>query len=358
MAQPRFRQYARLSHEPRVRKPIFGAGCRRYLFAVLVITLLAIFAAFLAAIVPVRDSLAGNHAPPSARGAIEPYSQARWYLMDAHASQLESCLAWYHRATGHSATTLAELDGSGFRPFLFLDERNLPVKLLDSSESAESVDDSFLLALMPQQGTTTRILTRRSKENSNIFGIEWLNSSEEETAIKHQSMSSVQGQFLPHNPGFDEIYACFLADVWESAVVGYIVLYLRPPTNLQNLLDGLGLVPNPDCVWPFDPEEEMSVACEGGLINSEIVYWQVTLLNGETRGQAKYWDYYTSYDDPDTPANIVVGSTSSAVVDPNQVLGLKRVMFTPDILMNLIDSVRPPEPEEEKLEEEEQVEED
>ena len=156
-----------------------------------------------------------------------------------------------------------------------------------------------------------------------------------------QTYTSVHAQFLPDSPRFDEQYMSYLSELWMSAVSSFVVLYQRPPSNLDDLIDGLGLAFNPDCVWPFDPETNIQASCEGGIIDGKIVYWQVTLANRQTKGQARYWDSYTTYNDPDTPERIVTATTTSTVVDPSLVEGQRKVMFTSEIIRQGLESVRP-----------------
>jgi hypothetical protein len=352
MPQPRFRQYTSLAHEQR-KKGGVAPGCRRAFLLVIVVFVLLVLAAVLVGITPVRNSLKGEYSPPSNRESIAPYSQSGWFLADAHASQLASDLAWYHRIKGRPAESVSDLDTVGLRPFLFLNEKNLPVQVMDSGADIISIKDAFLLAILPNEETSGGYLVRRSAESANIFGKTWTEPTEERVSVNPQSLTSVHAQFLPNEAGFDAEYMCFLTEVWENAVASYVMLYQKPPSSLDNLLDGLGLVPNPDCMWPFDPERPLSVSCEGGLIDGKIVYWQVILPGVGTKGQARYWDSYTAYDDPDTPEKIVTATATSTVVDPGLIDGQRRVMFTPDLVRAKLESVRPPapDPEEETVEE-------
>ncbi len=344
MAQPRFRQYTRLAHTPKERKPLFGPGCRRGFLGVLVVFALLLLVALLVIVTPVRNSLGGEYKTISSLESVEPYSRARWMLADGHTAQLSAGLGWFQKSRGESALNTTELDSAGFRPFIFFDEQNLPVVILDSSADPADFSEDFILAILQSSGVSSSFMSRRTREYGNVIGTNW---PEQDEQIIPVEVTSVHAQFLPDRTMFSEEYMCYLSEVWESMVSSFVMIYQSPPSDLDDLLDGLGLVPNPDCVWPFDPEEELVVSCEGGLINGEIIYWQVTLLDSESRGQARYWDAYTSYNDPDTPEKIIAGTTSSTVVDPGMIEGQRHVLFSPEIVRNLLDSVRQPTPEEE-----------
>ena len=212
--------------------------------------------------------------------------------------------------------------------------------VLDATDAAGARSELFLLAILPSEGTTSGYLERHSIEFSNVLGRSRTESSENSITVNPQTDTSVHGQFLPDSPRFAEEYMCFLAAVWQSAVSGYVALHQRPPGDLDDLLDGLGLAPNPDCAWPFAPRQRLGAAVEGGLIDGKILYWQITLASGARRGQARYWDAYTSFDDPDTPENVMTRTGPSPVADPSQIEGSRRVMFSAEILRGLLEASR------------------
>ncbi|MCX6645916.1 MAG: hypothetical protein NTY09_06130 [bacterium] len=338
MAQPRFKQYTNLSRDPKEKKKIPVLQILKK-GLILVVSLALIFAAgwVLIRIVPRSNSNRGEYIPPDAISEIKPYSQARWIMQDTHSRQLTVDLAWYCIVNLSSATSVAQLDQSGFRPFIFANESGEPVEILDSGQDIKGNISPFLFALVPPEGTTGSFISRRTLEKVNWAGQASHEPSEERIYINPDEVTSIFGQSLPQPPDLQEQYVCFLAQVWESAVSGYITLYQHPPESLEGMLDGIGLKMNPDNAWPFGSRGRMRVNVEGGLIDNKIVYWQVTLLDGSKHGQARYWDHYTSYDDPDTPENIITRDNNSPVVSPDEIQGTRQVLFSLDIFKNLLD---------------------
>jgi len=358
MAQPRFRRFAFLDQkakeikklEPSPPQRVVGSAYHRGCITALVILLLLIVAYAGLRRIDFGLSMPSSYEPPMSRAKIGTYSESRRYLQMAHEGLLATSLAWFHRSRLSPADGVAQLDATGFLPFLFDNEKGERVPILDASVDYTSRTEPFLLAIVLPQGPTGGFVTRRNELRTNIFGESWPEPGEETILVNPRETTSIHAQFLPASPQFAEEYVCFLAHWWESAASSYIKLYQRPPDDLESLMDGLGLVPNPACVWPFDPEARPNVDCECGVIDAKIVYWQVTLAGGATRGQARYWDQYTSFDDPDTPESIVTAQVSSPVVDPGLVRGSRQVMFSLSIVKSLLDSVRPPEVEEEPAE--------
>ena len=332
MVQPRFRKYVSTDGKPKVPKarPRQVTDFWRVLSALPILAFLVLVTAIIAFVTPVKNSLSADYSPPASRADIGRYTRARWLLQDAQATQLGVDLAWYHRSKLSPAQSVMELDNTGFRPFFFVDEADRPLEILSTTQDPDGNVKPFLFAILPFQGTSGTYLSRRSAMYTNIIGRSWTRANEEIRTVNPQADTSVHGQFLPDAPQFAEEYVCYLADVWESAVASYAALYQRPPSSLDELLDGLGLEPNPACLWPIEPQ--LGVSFEGGFIDAKIAYWQVTLAGGATRGQARYYDAYTSYDDPDTPANIITRQGPSEVVDPGLIQGTRRVMFNLEIL--------------------------
>ncbi len=346
MVQPRYKQYTnndrKKKEERRSSGRKFGRGCTLILVLIVVVTGCAIVLQQM----PMRTSTSGEYTRPDSRNNIGQYSLARWFLHDAHANQFATDLAWYHRSKLSPAQRVSELDAEGFRPFLFLDEKDTGINILDAWDDPVSKADPFMMALLQTRGTGAGFISRRSLTNTNIFGDTWMDVDEEQISVNPQEDTSLHAQFLPVTPQFIEEYVCYLAQVWETAAADYIELYQRPPGNLEDLLNGVGLAPNPDCVWPFEERDRSGVNFEGGVIDGNIIFWRVTLIGGATRGQARYWDQYTTYDDPDTPINIITQSMTSTVVDPGLVKGPVRVLLDLDTVKALLDSVRPVEEEE------------
>lgn len=345
MAQPRFRKYAPTGRKPNAQIPKSrtrrAGGFWRFLSALLILVFLVLIAAIIAFVTPVKDSVSGDYSPPTSRTDSGRYTRARWLLQDAHAAQLGVDLAWYHRSRLSPAQSTMDLDSAGFRPFFFLDESDQPLEILGASQDADSNAKPFLLAILSPQGTSGAYMSRRSALYTNMLDRSWTRASEETKIVNPQADTSLHGQFLPVAPQSAEEYVCYLAHVWETAVASYAAMYQKPPSSLDELLDGLGLEPNPACVWPLERRTKVSV--EGGLIDGKIVYWQVTLPGGVPRGQARYYDSYTSYDDPDTPANIITREGSSEVVNPILIQGTRRVMFNLEILRERLGTDEPPD---------------
>jgi hypothetical protein len=338
MAQPRFKQYTNLSREPKAKNkvPVLQTLKKGL---ILIVSLALIFAAgwVLLRIVPKSNSNRGKYNPPGAMSDIKPYSQARWIMQDAHSMELTVDLAWYYIAHLSSATNAAQLDQSGFRPFIFVSESGNPVEILESGQDLTGNLSPFLFAITLPQGTTNGFISRRTLEKVNFAGESTYETSDERINIIPDEETSIFAQALSQSPDLEEQYVCFLAQVWESAVSGYITLYQHPPESLEGMLDGIGLKINPDNVLPVSSRGRTRVNVEGGLIENKIVYWQVTLLDGSKHGQARYWDHYTSYDDPDTPENIITRDNNSPVVSPDEIQGTRQVMFSFDIYKNLLD---------------------
>jgi len=344
MAQPRFRKYTELAAK-RDRKPVeiasVSPGVRRGCITLLVIVLLGIFLYTYLRTVPMQTSTAGDYYPPGSIENVEPFSRARWFLSDAQGDVLGTNLAWYHRSQLSPARTTAELEVSGFSPFLFVDEQGKRVPVMDHGAVLQEPAEPFLFQLVLLQGTNAGYIKHRSIEYTNLFHDAWEDAEIETILVNPQDDTSIHGQFLPDSAQFAEEYMCYMAQLWEAAATGYIEIYQRPPSSLEDLMNGIGLVPNPDCAWPFADEERLTVDCEGGVIDGKIIYWRVTHAGGARRGMARYWDQYTTYDDPDTPQNIVTVQTTSSVVDPGLIEGTFHVLFSEEILKNLLDSVRP-----------------
>lgn len=338
MAQPRFRQYTGVSSDARkIDKSAVARGIRRGFITILVLAIIAIGSYAAVQKVPVKSSLDGAYTPPASRDRIVNFSRSRWFLQNAHEDQMAVNLAWYHSTTLDIPTSVGKLDRNGFRPFLFIDEKDKELPILDISVDPASNPAPFLIAISRPSGTSAGFISRKTDMSTNILGDTWNDFTEKRILINSDSDTSIHGQFLPENPELPEQYVSYLAQVWETAAASYIALYQRPPDNLDDLLDGIGLRPNPACVWPFEEHQRINAACEGGLIEGKIIYWTVTMPGGDTRGQARYWDQYTSYDDAGTPDSIITREVTSPVVDPRFVPGSREVMFNLNIMKNLLD---------------------
>ncbi len=338
MRQPRFRKY---TIEPRAKREGSSTrpGFRRGVVVTLVVILAGILGFSALKFIPVKTTNSGEYAQPQSVSQIEPYSRARWFLHNAQGDVLATSLAWFHNVNQTPARSVAELNAGGFMPFNFVNEAGGQVPVLDIG--VEETDDAFLFQLTMLQGTSAGFTSRRSYQNINLFGDSWLGGEDEISIVNPQDDTSIHAQFIEDSSGFGEKYVSFLGQLWEVAAAGYIELYQRPPGSIDDLMTGLGLVPNPDCVWPFDEEVNLDVGVEGGMIDGKILYWRVILEDGGRRGMARYWDQYTTYDDPDTPVNIVTATQASPVVDPALIEGTFRVMFTDETLKVLLESVRP-----------------
>ena len=333
MIQPRFKKYIGSElKKPDAKNPSSRKGCKTVVTTILVILILGVVAAGLALKAPIKNSLSGTYVAPASRTDIKAFSRARWSLLDAQAAQLGTDLAWYHRSKTSPAVSVGELDKAGFRPFQFIDEAGNAVEILDTGP----IKAPFGFALLAPEGTIGGYLRRGSMENKSILGRTWLETQEDKVRIDPLMVTKLHGQFLPDTPQFAEEYVCFLADVWDSAVGRFVAIYHKPPASFAELLDGLGLKANPTCAWPLDGKTG-SLAIEGGIIDGNIIYWTVTLAGGATRGQARYYDTYsTTWDDPATPANITARTGSSPVVDPGLIEGQRVVMFNLGVLKNLL----------------------
>jgi len=343
MAQPRFKQYVGLTRNDKQKKADRAAAGLKFRKGCIVILILALVViAGLAAVrgLPVKSSLDGAYAPPPSRDRILDFSRARWFLHDAHEDQMAVDIAWYHHVTLDIPGGVNELDQNGFRPFLFIDQGDNEISILDISVDPASNPSTFLFTLLTPTGTSASFLSRKTEISTNILGDTWNFSTDSRITINSDSDISIHGQFLPENPELPEQYVSFLAQVWETAAASYIQLYQKPPDNLDDLLDGIGLAPNPACAWPFEQNQRLGVNCEGGLIEGKIIYWSVTMPDGVTHGQARYWDQYTSYDDASTPDSIITREVTSVVVDPRFVPGTRQMMFSLNILKRLLEEAR------------------
>jgi hypothetical protein len=306
--------------------------------ALLVFVVLAGVMGVLAWKAPISNSVTGAYVPPTSIGEIKPFSRARWFLHDAHAGQLAVDLAWFQYAKQSPARSVDDLDAAGFRPFVFVDEKGAAVEVAAGSP----LQVSFGLGIISLAGTAGGYVSRRSMQDKNVLGKYWTESENLTIRVDPMADTSLYRQFLPDNPQFAGQYVCFLADVWDAAVARFVAIYHRPPNSFQDLLNGVGLKPNPKCVWPLDGGGG-GFGCEGGIIDGKIAYWKVT-LNGRTHGQARYYDTYnSSYDDPATPASITTSSGSSPVADPDQIQGQRVIMFSLSIIRDMLRSVRPSE---------------
>jgi hypothetical protein len=313
-----------------VKTPI-GRIIKRVIIGLLVFAILAIVLGSLALRAPVKNSLMGTYTPPRGRADIGPYSSARWFLHDAHAAQLRVDLAWYQRVKGLPAKSVSQLDASGFRPFVFVDETGGVVDV----QNAGPVKTPFGLAIVGAEGTSCGYVSRRSMQNESLLNKKWMEPQEETVKVDSKADTSIHGQFLSGSQSFADQYACFMADAWDAAVARYVAIYHKPPSSLNECLDGMGLKPNPSCVWPAGIGG--GVSCDGGVIDGKIVYWRVTLSDGSARGQARYYDTYNqSFDDPATPPNITTSSGSTPVADPADIGGRRDVIFTLGAMRDLI----------------------
>lgn len=338
MPLPRFRQYANLTREPNKKEKIPVLQILKKIL-ILAISIALLFAAgwVLIRIVPKSNSNRGEFVSPDSISEIGPYSQARWIMQDTHSKMLSVYLAWHCNVNLRSASSAGDLDQAGFRPFIFVDQAGETVDILDPDENIADNPIPFLLALTGSGGTTSSFISRRTLEQVNLAGQSSHEISDETINVIPDDLTSIYGQSLPEAPELQEQYVCFLAQVWESAVAGYITLYQRPPDNIGQLFEGTGLEPNPDCAWPFSSRERIRANVEGGLIDNKIVYWKVTLIDGRSHGQARYWDQYTGYDDPDTPINIITRDNNSPVVSPDEIQGTRLVMFSLNIFRNMLE---------------------
>lgn len=340
MLQERLKKFtdidAKAKVERHVRRRIIGTSLRRTIVVLLVFLILGIVFAGIAYKAPIRNSVIGDYTPPTSRDKMEPYSRARWFLHDAHTAELTVDLAWYNRSKAAPPQSIADLEKAGFCPFTFVDEKGSAIEILDSGK----VTGPFGIALTVADGNLGGFVSLRSMQDISLLNRRWLESKEETITIDPAKETSIYAQFLPDKPQLSEVYVCFLADVWDTAVSRYVAIYHKSPENINVLLDGVGLAANPNCVWPLDGRTG-GVTCEGGVIDGKIVYWRVTLANGGTHGQARYYDSYdASFDDPETPPNISTKDGLSPVADPDMIGGNHVVMFSPSIMKKLLDGAR------------------
>ena len=345
MKQPRFKQYTELAltqkEKEKEKKPRKGLTLIGKVIGFLVVFVILVgVGCVIAWMAPFRNSLSGKYTPPSSRNEINPFSRASWSLAEAHLRQLAADLAWYYRSTASPASSVEELDSAGFRPFLFVGPDDSLVQILSADSDLKMLGENFGLAIRKEGGKNSCV-SQRVLRKTTIFGRSWIVPSRIVKDIDPEADTRVHGQFLPDAPQFAEEYVCYLANLWDLMVGSYVAIYHRAPSNLDELLDGLGLKPNPDCVWPLEKAKSFGVKLECGLIDNQISYWCVTLAGGATRGQARYYDTYsTSFDDPKTPAEIKTESGSSMVVDPGLVKGARVPMLTLESVQNLLSQAK------------------
>ena len=334
VSQARFKKYTADESQPVEVKKARNSKPAKIIFNIFTILLFTGVFVFIIWLAPARSTISGNYTPPSSLNEIQKMSKARWFLHNGQAEILKDCLSWYQVSTGESCDSPEKLASRGYCPFLFTDSEGNEVKILPAGEDLSKNTDNFIFAVESPTDNVSKFVSRKTAKWNNLFGRSRLEPEEEEMVCDPKGDTSVHAQFLPSSSGSYEKYICFLSQIWETSVTAYETLYQKPPSSLRDLLDGVGLKPNPNCKIPANTG---GISCEGGIIDGKIVYWMVTLSDGTTRGQARYWDSLAgSYDDPNTPQNIVTESGSLPVVDPFLVKGKRDILFTDKIIASLV----------------------
>ena len=352
MVQPRYKAYTRLSGKKSGSgNPIVSPqAVQKFFLTLIALIIVGACVYFVLYRMPASSSLGKEYVAPASPSEITQYSGARWSLHDAHENILTACVAWYSLTNGGGTgggLTLKEMESAGFLPFKFIDPAGNPIQVLEGAPDFKHNDADYILAVGSDSGGNPIISSRKTFEVKSIMGVAGKKYEESVATLSPDEVTSVITQFQPDHSQFDVLYCGFLAQAWDQAVVGFSSTYHRPPTGLDDLLSGVGLEINGDCGWPFDPEAEVKSGIDGGVIDGNIVYWQVNYADGTTGGQARYWDLNTSFDDPSTPENIVAGSVISPVLSPSQITGTFNVMFSLDIFRDALLALNPPpEPEE------------
>ncbi len=331
MAKPRYMQYAKAKRRDGKKS---GFNLRKFFLTVFALVIIAASCWAFMKMLPVTTSVSRNDNPPGRIGEINDYSSARWLLQDAHGHQLAGSIAWYFRVYSYAAESVEDLTAAGMAPFLFSDGNNSDLRIYSSVNEGTNIASDFYLRILTPTRMDLGYESRRSLEESNIFGVSWIQNQDEVIQVSPNEETSLIGQYLNNESTPDDKFACYLAQIWEVAVGDYIQIYQRPPKDMDDLMTNLGFRINPECIWPL--EEDSDVTCEGGLIDGKIVYWKITLSDGETRGQARYWDHFTTYNDPDIPENIMTESQNSPVVNPDEIGGSFNAIYTLEIMRALL----------------------
>jgi len=348
MAQPPERKFTDLARQIRSsekKKPkrersrtSAPSNVRKVLLTLLLLIIAAGAGYYLLKNLPVSSSLSGDYDVPTGVSEIEDYSRARWHLHDTHASVLSTCVAWYMKSTDSDSgdLSLAVLEQVGFLPFRLIRPTGEPVTVTQEMPGSGAESGDYIIVLGNYSKESTSIITRKTFEKSTVLGDGITSNIDDTLLVTSDDFTSFIRQFQPDEPSNVEIYAGFTAQLWDKALPGYIRTYNRPPSSLIDLMSGLGLVLNPDNVWPFEENIDFDAGSEGGIVDGEIVYWKVMNEDGTSGGQARYYDQYTPYDDPDTPNEILAGGRSSAVASPSDLDGEFDVMFSLQIYHDML----------------------
>jgi len=347
MAQPRYKVYTRLAKnkEREIASRPVKKKMKQVFTSIFIILVVGAIGYYLLNTLPFKSSMSGEYTPPLSMSQITSYSRARWHVHSAHTEILTSCIAWYETMNPDGEVSLQNMEQMGFLPFRFMSHGGSPLKIVLGTLDTASEED-YLLVVGNPSGTETSVTSRRSLEMQSMLGKRSIEHEDVVVGIIPEEETRLIVQFQPEEPEFAELYAGFLAQVWDRALAGYVRTYNKPPADLDSLLAGIGLEMNPDCAWPFEEDEELDVDVEGGVIDGKIIYWLVRYEDETTGGQARYWDQYTQFDDPDTPQSIVAGSVNSTVIDPLIIEGEFDVMFNFEIYATKLFAVKPVEEDE------------
>ena len=343
MAQPRYMQYVQkksVEHDDVTRVAARKIG--KIILSGFAIVFVVCVLAVLALIIPVENSLSGEYTAPLAISEIEPYSKARWILHDTHRKELEASLGWFYNSVESFAISTAQLDEQGFRPFRFTDPENKPIPVIDARNSGQELTDQFNLIVSPDLGEHGGLLSRRTMRNTNIIGKSWSLTNDSEYDIDPKELLSEHDPLVKPDRTFSDKYAAFLCEIWETAAIGYSNLYRKPPSNLQEILGALGLTPNSTCMWPFDKANPFKASVEGGTIEGNYIYWQITLSDGTTYGRVWDWDYFIPRK-PNEEMERVKSNRISGIADLRDIKGDRKAIFTDEILRDMLLSAQTPE---------------
>ncbi|HEX9746211.1 MAG TPA: hypothetical protein VGB30_12365 [bacterium] len=338
MAQPRYKQFTTVRNDKSSeelsaeRKKKFSRGC---LHTFVVLFLIAVFG-FLAYVFPYKNSITGSYIAPDTINDIEEYSQGRWHLHDAQRKIVESCASWYFKINKKDVKDFSQLQDSGFGLFTFVDPSNVNISVYPEDLRVKSIEDEFFFKLTEIPDFQLGIISRRTSRSTNILGKSWTAPNDKEFGIDPEFLTKKHTQFISNTNDFSNMYAAYLCEIWESSATGYSMVYRKVPTSFGQVMSGLGMKTNPNCVWPFNQEDPLRASCECGTINDEYVYWKVVLSDGTSYGRAWRWDYYIT--DPD---KVGEQTAVSGIEQLENVSGQRNVLFSSRNMYEILMSAKP-----------------